>query len=193
MGGFPPGAYIHHSAGPKSQRFFLRKRRPRFLIHARRGRKKPRFFFAGRFLPPGRAHRPAARNRRRAHFPTLLCESPAGGTLLHFALAKSAGGSVCPAAGPRCAREGVVGSLGVPGGDRAPLTREFPTNSGVGVSAPKGIKKTVPKDGEGDDGMRLLSDVGLVAAGGLIWNPHNDQPLIQRGKQIQFAEVIPRF
>ena len=77
--------------------------------------------------------------------------------------------------------------------DRAPLTREFPTNSGVGVSAPKGIKKTVPKDGEGDDGMRLLSDVGLVAAGGLIWNPHNDQPLIQRGKQIQFAEVIPRF
>lgn len=49
------------------------------------------------------------------------------------------------------------------------------------------------KDGEGDDGMRLLSDVGLVAAGGLIWNPHNDQPLIQRGKQIQFAEVIPRF
>ena len=100
---------------------------------------------------------------------------------------------MCPAAGPRCAREGVVRSLGVPGGDRAPLTREFPTNLGVGVSAPKGIKKTVPKDGEGDDGMRLLSDVGLVAAGGLIWNPHNDQPLIQRGKQIQFAEVIPRF
>ena len=92
---------------------------------------------------------------------------------------------VCPGGGVR--------SLGVPGGDRAPLTREFPTNSGVGVSAPKGIKKTVPKDGEGDDGMRLLSDVGLVAAGGLIWNPHNDQPLIQRGKQIQFAEVIPRF
>ena len=50
MGGFPPGAYIHHSAGPKSQRFFLRKRRPRFLIHARRGRKKTRFFFAGRFF-----------------------------------------------------------------------------------------------------------------------------------------------
>ena len=121
-----------------------------------------------------------------------LGKSP-GGTLLHFALAKSPGRSVCPAAGPRCAREGVVRSPCVPGGDRAPLTREFPTNSGVGVSAPKGIKKTVPKDGEGDDGMRLLSDVGLVAAGGLIWNPHNDQPLIQRRKQIQFAEVIPRF
>ena len=98
-----------------------------------------------------------------------------------------------PAAAQSVPTEGVVRSLCVPGGDRAPLTREFPTNSGVGVSAPKGIKKTVPKDGEGDDGMRLLSDVGLVAAGGLIWNPHNDQPLIQRGKQIQFAEVIPRF
>ena len=91
LGGFPPGAYIHHSAGPKSQRFFLRKRRPRFLIQARRGRKKTRFFFrrAGGFSSPGRAHRPAARNRRRAHFPTLLCESPAGGTLLRFALEKS--------------------------------------------------------------------------------------------------------
>lgn len=113
--------------------------------------------------------------------------------VLRFALAKSAGRSVCPAAGSRCAREGVVRSLGVPGGDRAPLTREFPTNSGVGVSAPKGIKKTVPKDGEGDDGMRLLSDVSLVAAGGLIWNPHDEQPLIQCGKQVQLAEVIPRF
>ena len=121
-----------------------------------------------------------------------LGKSP-GGTLSDFALAKPPDGSVCTAAGPRCAREGVVRSPCVPGGDRAPLMREFPTNSGVGVSAPKGIKKTVPKDGEGDDGMRLLSDVGLVAAGGLIWNPHNDQPLIQRGKQIQFAEVIPRF
>ena len=54
---------------------------------------------------------------------------------------------MCPAAGPRCAREGVVRSLGVPGGDRAPLTREFPTNSGVGVSARLDIKKAAPKDG----------------------------------------------
>lgn len=115
------------------------------------------------------------------------------GTVHRFALAKSPGGSVCPLPGLGVPTQGGVRSPCVPGGDRAPLTREFPTNSGVGVSAPKGIKKTVPKDGEGDDGMRLLSDVGLVAAGGLIWNPHNDQPLIQRGKQIQFAEVIPRF
>ena len=54
---------------------------------------------------------------------------------------------MCPAAGPRCAREGAVRSLGVPGGDRAPLTREFPTNSGVGVSARPDIKKAAPKDG----------------------------------------------
>ena len=32
-------------------------------------------------------------------------------------------------------------------GDRAPLTREFPTNSGVGVSARPDIKKAAPKDG----------------------------------------------
>lgn len=118
--------------------------------------------------------------RRAAHFSTLLWRSRRAG------LCAQPPGRGVPG-------EGVVRSPCVPGGDRAPLTREFPTNSGVGVSAPKGIKKTVPKDGEGDDGMRLLSDVGLVAAGGLIWNPHNDQPLIQRGKQIQFAEVIPRF
>ena len=63
----------------------------------------------------------------------------------------------------------------------------------AGQRVDKFIKKTVPKDGEGDDGMRLLSDVGLVAAGGLIWNPHDEQPLIQCGKQGQLAEVIPRF
>ena len=42
-------------------------------------------------------------------------------------------------------REGVVRSLCVPGGDRAPLTREFPTNSGVGVSAPAHNKKKPPR------------------------------------------------
>lgn len=89
LGGFPPGAYIHHSAGPKSQRFFCEKG-GRASLYMRVGAgKNPGFFFAGRFLPPGRAHRPAARNRRRAHFPTLLCESPTGGTLLRFALEKS--------------------------------------------------------------------------------------------------------
>lgn len=206
MGGFPPGAYIHHSAGPKSQRFFLRKRRPRFLIHARRGRKKPRVFSPGGFCrpgghtdpPPGTAAghtfrlcsgevradgtSPLCREevRRAAHFSTLLWRSRRAGL---------------------CAQPP---GRGVPGrgwsdpwvclAETAPPSRvNFRQIRGVGVSAPKGIKKTVPKDGEGDDGMRLLSDVGLVAAGGLIWNPHNDQPLIQRGKQIQFAEVIPRF
>ena len=34
LGGFPPGGHIHHSAGPKSQRFFFGKRGRRFLIHA---------------------------------------------------------------------------------------------------------------------------------------------------------------
>ena len=42
-----------------------------------------------------------------------------------FALAKSAGRSACPDAGPRCAREGVVRSLGVPGGDRNPSHVNF--------------------------------------------------------------------
>ena len=37
--------------------------------------------------------------------------------------------------------EGVGKSLCVPGGDRAPLSREFPTNSGVGVSARPDNKK----------------------------------------------------
>ena len=77
MGGFPPGAYIHHSAGPKSQRFFLRKRRPRFLIHARRGRKKTRFFFAGRAVFAARAGTPTRR------------PEPPPGTLSDFALVKS--------------------------------------------------------------------------------------------------------
>ena len=90
LGGFPPGAYIHHSAGPKSQRFFCEKG-GRASLYMRVGAgKKPGFFSpGGRFFAPGRAHRLAARNRRRAHFPTLLCESPAGGTLLRFALEKS--------------------------------------------------------------------------------------------------------
>jgi len=35
----------------------------------------------------------------------------------------------------------------VPGGDRAPAFREFPTNSRVGVSARPDIKKAAPKDG----------------------------------------------
>lgn len=83
MGGFPPGAYIHHSAGPKSQRFFLRKRRPRFLIHARRGRKKTRFFFAGRFFAA------------RAGTPTRRPEPPPG-TLSDFALRKSGGRHTSP-------------------------------------------------------------------------------------------------
>ena len=75
----------------------------------------------------------------------------------------------------------MVKSLCVPGGDRAPSRVHFRQIRGWGYQAEQTQKKTVPEDGEGDDGMRLLSDVGLVAAGGLIWNPHNDQPLIQSG------------
>ena len=83
LGGFPPGAYIHHSAGPKSQRFFLRKRRPRFLIHARRGRKKPRFFFRRAVFAA------------RAGTPTRRPEPPPG-TLSDFALRKSDGRHTSP-------------------------------------------------------------------------------------------------
>lgn len=213
-----PARRVHQSLrrAKKSSSFFAKKEAALPLIYARRRRKKvfgkPGFFrqpgtpaagfplsdFA--LVKSGRAHFPALlwESVRAAHFRTLLWKSPPGGAspLCREEVAGGHSSSLC--SGEVAGRvgvptQGVVRSPCVPGGDRAPLTREFPTNSGVGVSAPKGIKKTVPKDGEGDDGMRLLSDVGLVAAGGLIWNPHNDQPLIQRGKQIQFAEVIPRF
>lgn len=152
--------------------------------------------------PARRVHLPPEADRPSGHTAARKPAAATGHTQPPEARRPPAGHTARPETGPAAGAhrrrpavpgEGVVRSPCVPGGDRAPLTREFPTNSGVGVSAPKGIKKTVPKDGEGDDGMRLLSDVGLVAAGGLIWNPHNDQPLIQRGKQIQFAEVIPRF
>lgn len=55
---------------------FLRKRRPRFLIHARRGRKKPRFFFRRAVFAA------------RAGTPTRRPEPPPG-TLSDFALVKS--------------------------------------------------------------------------------------------------------
>lgn len=61
---------------------FLRKRRPRFLIHARRGRKKPGFFSpGGRFFAA------------RAGTPTRRPELPPG-TLSDFALRKSGGGTL---------------------------------------------------------------------------------------------------
>ena len=183
MGGFPPGADIHHSAGPKCQRFFLRKRRPRFLIHARRGRKKTRFFFAGRAVfrrpgghtdpPPGTAaghtfRLCSAKARRAAHFSALLWKSPPGHRTFRLCSGEVRAGGASPLCreevrraahfstllwrscrAGRCAQppgrgvpgEGVVRSLGVPGGDRAPLTREFPTNSGVGVLATRTSKK----------------------------------------------------
>ena len=79
LGGFPPGGHIHHSAGPKSQPLFFGKRRPGFLIHARRPpekkKKKPGFF-----RPPGHTRRPETDP-----------PEPRPGTLLRFAVQKSCG------------------------------------------------------------------------------------------------------
>ena len=61
-------------------------------------------------------------------FSALPCQSRRAGCLSRCALVKAPGGSVCCAARPNVPGEGEVGFLGVPGGDRAPLTREFPTN-----------------------------------------------------------------
>ena len=84
---------MNRSFRPESQPFFFRKRGPAFLIHARRGRKKTRFFFAGRavFCRPGRHTDPppgtaaghtfrlcSAKVRRAAHFSALLWKSPPG-------------------------------------------------------------------------------------------------------------------
>ena len=77
LGGFPPGAYIHHSAGPKSQRFFCEKG-GRASLYMRVGAgKKPGFFSpGGRFFAA------------RAGTPTRRPEPPPG-TLSDFALVKS--------------------------------------------------------------------------------------------------------
>ena len=81
-------------------------------------------------------------------FFALLCESP-GGTLLRFALRKSCARLRRFALVKSVPGEGVGGFPGVRPGDRAPLMREFPTNSGVGISPLAHNKKTVPKDGIG--------------------------------------------
>ena len=76
-------------------------------------------------------------------FFALLCES-SGGTLLRFALRKSCARLRHFALVKSVPGKGVVGFPGVRPGDRAPLTRKFPTNSGVGVSV-LGAQKNRPE------------------------------------------------
>ena len=84
---------------------------------------------AGRSHPAARAHRPPGRPAARRR------EEPP-------ARAHPAGVSGPPPPARAVPREGVVRSLSVPGGDRAPVTREFPTNSGRGgISPAPGNKK----------------------------------------------------
>jgi len=39
--------------------------------------------------------------------------------------------------------------------------------------------------------MRLFLDVGLIAAGWLVWDTHDDEPLLKRGEQIELPEIVP--
>ena len=84
-----------------------------------------------------------ALRKSAGRFSALPCESP-GGTLLRFALRKSCARLRRFALVKSVPGEGVVGFPGVRPGDRAPLTRKFPTNSGVGVSV-LGAQKNRPE------------------------------------------------
>ena len=39
--------------------------------------------------------------------------------------------------------------------------------------------------------MRLFLDVGLIATGWLVWDTHDDEPLLKRGEQIELPEIVP--